>query len=375
MARVVIAGAGFGGLATATALRRALPLGELEIVLVDRRADFVMGLRKTWAVLGMDTIEAGRRELADIAGASVEMGEITRVDPRAHGVDIDGLTVAGDALVIAMGARQVPDAVPGLAEFGINVWDRAEAERARRTIDRLKRGRLVIGIFGLPYSCPPAPFELALLARDRLGPAVEVSIFSPASIALPVVGATESAKVERLLDERGIQFVAGRQATSVSAGQVKFADDSVEAFDVLLAVPPHRCPELLIDAGLAEPGGWLKPDPRTLETAYPGVYAVGDCTVITLAHGLALPKAGIFAEQQGEVVAARIVDRLNGREPAAVFGGEGYCYVETGGGEAARASGSFLADPVAVTISEPSAAALDEKREFERSRLSNWFGR
>ena len=375
MARVVIAGAGFGGLATATALRRALPLGELEIVLVDRRADFVMGLRKTWAVLGMDTIEAGRRELADIAGASVEMGEITRVDPRAHGVDIDGLTVAGDALVIAMGARQVPDAVPGLAEFGINVWDRAEAERARRTIDRLECGRLVIGIFGLPYSCPPAPFELALLARDRLGPAVEVSIFSPASIALPVVGATESAKVERLLDERGIQFVAGRQATSVSAGQVKFADDSVEAFDVLLAVPPHRCPQVLIDAGLAEPGGWLKPDPRTLETAYPGVYAVGDCTVITLAHGLALPKAGIFAEQQGEVVAARIVDRLNGREPAAVFGGEGYCYVETGGGEAARASGSFLADPVAVTISEPSAAALDEKREFERSRLSNWFGR
>ena len=375
MARVVIAGAGFGGLATATALRRALPLGELEIVLVDRRADFVMGLRKTWAVLGIDTIEAGRRELADIAGASVEMGEITRVDPRAHGVDIDGLTVAGDALVIAMGARQVPDAVPGLAEFGINVWDRAEAERARRTIDRLERGRLVIGIFGLPYSCPPAPFELALLARDRLGPAVEVSIFSPASIALPVVGATESAKVERLLDERGIQFVAGRQATSVSAGQVKFADDSVEAFDVLLAVPPHRCPQVLIDAGLAEPGGWLKPDPRTLETAYPGVYAVGDCTVITLAHGLALPKAGIFAEQQGEVVAARIVDRLNGREPAAVFGGEGYCYVETGGGEAARASGLFLADPVAVTISEPSAAALDEKREFERSRLSNWFGR
>ena len=375
MARVIVAGAGFGGIATAAALRLAASRDELDIVLVDRHHDFVMGLRKTWAALGMGTLDDGRRALADIVGVTVEAGEIRRVNPQARAIEIDGRTLEGDALVLALGARQAPEIIPGLAELGINIWDPTQVERARAAIASLGRGRLLIGIFGTPYSCPPAPFEFALLARDRLGPTVEIAVFSPAPIALPVVGASESAKVERLLADRGIAFLAGRQATSVAEHEVRFGDGPAEAFGVLLAIPPHRCPEVLVEAGLAQPGGWVKPDPQTLETVHGGVFAIGDCTVITLANGLALPKAGIFAEQEGEVVAARIGARLAGREPTAVFGGEAFCYLETGGGQAALASGSFLADPVAVRISDPTATALEEKREFERSRLRAWFGR
>jgi sulfide:quinone oxidoreductase len=372
--RIVIAGAGFGGIATAAALRRELTPAEAEVVLIDRRDDFVMGLRKTWVIMGAAALDEGRRRLTDIRDIEVVRGEIERVDTSGRSVTVAGRDISGDSLVLALGARQAPENVPGLAEYGINAWDRDQAERARQAVAGLTAGRLVVGIFGMPYACPPAPFELALLARDRLPSAVEVVVFSPAPLALPVLGQTESAKVERLLTDRGIDFMTGHQAAHVERGAVHFADGTSLGFDALLAVPVHVCPQVLLDAGLAQPGGWIKPDPRTLEIDQPGVYAIGDCTVIPLANGLALPKAGIFAQLEGEVVAARIAARIAGREPTATFAGEGYCYLETGAGEAARASGTFMSDPVAVTISEPTSAAVDDKYEFESSRLAAWFG-
>ena len=343
--------------------------------MIDRRDDFVMGLRKTWAVLRIEPLGAGIRSLNGLGGVEFVRGEIGAIDTSSRSVMVDGQAIAGDALVLALGAQQDMNALPGLGEHAINAWDRDEVGRAAAAVGAMTSGqRLLIGIFGAPYSCPPAPFELALLARDRLGPDVEITVFSPAPIALPVVGPFESAKVERMLADADIGFLPRHQPQAVRDHRVEFADGSSKYFDVLLAVPVHRCPEVLVAAGLAEPGGWVKTDRQILETGQANVYAIGDCTVIPLANGLALPKAGIFAELQGEVVAARILAHVHGGEPSSAFAGEGFCFVETGGGRAAKASGAFLADPVAVSISEPTTAALAEKTEFENSRLSKWFG-
>lgn len=375
MHRVVIAGAGFGGLATAAALRREAAPSDLEIVLVDRRVDFVMGLRKTWAALGMAPLADGLRPLSWVRDVEVHSGSIERVEPARRSLTVDGRTIEGDALVLALGAIHDMNSVVGLADHGLNIWDRDQSDRVRLAIDQMDTGRLLIGIFGMPYSCPPGPFEFALLARDRLGPKSQVTVFSPAPIVLPVAGPVQSAKVEQLLSDRDIRLLTKHQPVAVHAGRVEFADGSSESFDVLLAVPAHRVPEVLVTAGLAEAGGWVTPNPRTLETSLSDVYAIGDCTVLPLANSLALPKAGIFAELEGEVVAARILARATGREPAATFAGEGACFVETGGGRAAEVNGQFFADPVAVSISDPTSTALDGKLEFERSRLQGWFGR
>lgn len=374
MARVVIAGGGFGGISAAVHLTRALGPGS--VTLIDRRPDFAMGLRKAWAVFGIEGLQPGTRGLSELAGVDVVQAEVSAVEPTARALEVDGRRIAGDALVLALGAQHASGLVPGLAEHGINVWDRAEAERAKAALGALDRGRLVIGVFGMPYSCPPAPYEFALLARDHLPDEVDVTVFTPAPMALSIAGREQSARLEGLLARRGVRFLSERRATGVSASAVTFADDSQAAFDVLLAVPPHRCPSVLVDAGLAEAGGWVKPDPRTLEVAgVADVYAVGDCTVIELANGMALPKAGVFAGAQGEVVAARIAARLRGEEPIATFAGDGVCYLETGRGEAAKTHGAFLADPPQVEVTSPDPATLEEKREFERSRLAEWFGR
>jgi sulfide:quinone oxidoreductase len=267
--------------------------------------------------------------------------------------------------------------MPGLTDHGIDVWDPSNAGRAHDALAALGRGRLLVAVFGTPYPCPPGPFELALLAKDALvarGADVAVEVVVPMPIALPVVGPVQSGKVEALLENAGIALHRGVAATSVEPGVVHLADGRHLAFDLLLAVPPHRVPQLLVDAGLARPGGWVEVDPRTLATPFAGVYAVGDATAIPLAHGMPLPKAGLFAEAEGYVVAERIAAGLAGREPTVTFDGSGLCYAETGGGQAVEIQAHFYADPPGADIVGPSADAMTGKAAFESERLRSWFG-
>lgn len=375
MATVVVAGGGFGGIATAVALRERLGDDD-EVVLVDRRETFVVGFRKTWVVTGHGSLADGTRRLDRIRGVRFVRGSIESVLPAERALIVDGSRIDADALVLALGADRTPQAVPGLAEHAIDAWDPAAADAARGALEAFPGGHLVIGVFGTPYPCPPGPYELALLARERLttrGASADVTVFAPTPISLPIAGPSECTKLDSELAAAGVAFLPGRAATEVIDGAVRFADASTLSFDLLLAVPPHRVPSVLSDAGLAQPGGWVKVDPRTLETGVAGVYAIGDTTGIMLANGLPLPKAGLLAELEGQVVAERIAARLRGEEPRATFDGEAFCFIEVGGGQAMRVGGRFLDDPPAVEISSPSAELRRHKEAFEVERLERWF--
>jgi sulfide:quinone oxidoreductase len=375
--RVLVLGGGFGGIATAVALRHRLPAGD-EIVLVERRPTFVMGLRKNWGLVGASTLEAGERSLALLADRGVEIvaGEIRAIRPEAREADVDGRTIVADALVVALGAQRDPDRVPGFREHAIDVYDRAANATGAAAIDAFAGGRVVVGIFGAPYPCPPAPFELALLVAERLdarGVPGGIFVFSPQAGSLPILGEAGCAAFDGRLAGEGITFRPKTAATAVESGAVVAADTRIP-FDLLLGVPPHRVPPVVVDAGLAEPGGWVKVDPRTLETRVPGVFAIGDVTAIPLAGGQALPKAGVFAHAQGEVVAARIADGFAGREPAATFDGRGMCFLETGRGRATMVRGDFFATPPDVALADATPEHLEAKHAFESDRLAAWFG-
>jgi sulfide:quinone oxidoreductase len=378
MTRVLVLGGGFGGIATAVALRKQLP-EEAEVVLVDRREDFVMGLRKTWYVLGISPMAYGERPLAQLARSGIvyRHGEIEAINPGARSATVDGEVLEADAVVIALGARHAPEEIPGLAQRGLQAWTRDGLERVAAGIDAFRGGRAVVGVFGQPYSCPPAPYELALLLADRLedrGIDAEISVFTPAPITLPIVGAAGCVPLDGRLVDRGVAFLPGRVAEAVDPSSVRFTDGATLPFDLLLAVPPHRVPSVLVDAGLAGAQGWIKVDSRTLETGHDGVYAIGDCTAIGLTNGMGLPKAGLFAQKEGETVAARIAARLGGEEPTATFDGSGACYIEMGGGEASKVSGHFFADPPIAELTLPSHEQREEKERFEAERLAAWFG-
>jgi len=378
MARSLVLGAGFGGIACAIAIRDQLP-PEDEVMLVDRREDFVMGLRKTWHLLGMSPLAYGTRHLSVLADRGIEVvtGEITAVNATDRSATIDGRRLEADALVVALGARHATEAVPGLAEHGFNVWSHDGLEHARPAVDAFRGGRAVVGIFGMPHACPPAPYELALLLADRFEERsidAQVTVFTPAPITLPIVGAAGCANLDTRLEERDVAFLPARTAGDVSEGAVHFTGHADLEFDLLLAVPPHRAPTVLVDAGLAPIDGWMKVDRATLETDHPGVWAIGDCTAIGLSNGMTLPKAGLFAEREGEVVAARIAATLRGEEPTATFDGRGACFIEMGGGEASMIQGDFFADPPAVELTASSHEQREAKERFEEERLTRWFG-
>jgi sulfide:quinone oxidoreductase len=378
MKRVVILGAGFGGLAAATRLRQRLPEGH-EILLADRRAHFVAGLRKSWALAGTAEFRPGERPLAALESRGIRFlqAEIESIDPTNRSAVIGGERFEADALIVALGTHHAPETVPGFLEHAHNIYDRAALPRAAEAVRSFGGGRLGIGIFASPYVCPPAPFEMACLLREALigrGVDADVEVFSPAALTLPVLGQSSCSVIEARLAERGVAFLANHKASSIEAGAVHFASGP-RRYDLILGVPPHRCPSAVTESGLADGGAWARVDPATLETRFPGVYAIGDCTEITLAHGLPLPKAGVFAEAQGIVVAERIAAAARGERTDARFTGEGYCYLEIGEGKAIRVAGNFLAAPApAVEVEEPSTQAFDSKRAFESDRLREWFG-
>jgi sulfide:quinone oxidoreductase len=377
MKRVLILGGGFGGLAAAHTLRQRLDPGD-EILLADRRGHFMVGFRKTWALTGMSTLEAGMRPLAALERRGIKLlqGDVTRLEPAARAAEIDGRWVEADAILVALGAELAAAAVPGFRDHALNVYDREEIPQAAEVLRGMNGGRLVIGVFGPVYKCPPAPYEMALLASEafeRRGAKVEIELFTPLPMSMPLIGRAGSDLVEGRMATRGINFLPNHKATGVERGAVQFGEGR-RHFDVLLGIAPHRSPAVVREAGLAEAGGWVKVNSRTLETPFEGVYAAGDVVEIAMANGKPLPKAGVFAEAMGQTAAERIAAQLAGRETRAEFSGEGGCYLEAGSGDGMVVRGQFLAEPApAVALEGPAPQYLDEKFRFETERLENWL--
>lgn len=378
MHRVLVLGGGFGGIATAVALRERLAPAD-EVVLVERRPTFVMGLRKNWALAGTSTIAEGERSLATLEGRGIKVvqGTIESIDPGARAAVVDGERLDADAVVVALGAQRDPDAIPGFREHAIDAYDVAESAASAAAIDAFRGGRVIVGIFGAPYPCPPGPYELALLLMERFD-ANDIPggmlVFTPQAGSLPILGTAGCAAFDGRLVNAGITFRPKTVAESVEDGFVVTGDGVRLPFDLLIGVPPHRVPPVVAASGLTGGGPWVPVDRATLQTSFPGVYAIGDVTAIPLANGNPLPKAGVFAHAEGEVVATRIADHLAGRQPTATFTGNGMCFLETGRGRATMVAGDFYADPPAVSLREDSEANFEAKRAFEADRLRAWFG-
>ena len=377
MKRILILGGGFGGLATAHELRRLRP--DDEIIVVDRATQFMVGFRKTWTLLGDEPLDAGRGRLVDLQkfGITFRHGVVTRIDPAARAAVIDGERVEADALVVALGSRLATEAVSGFAEHVHNLYDPRTLAEVRRAIHDFKGGRVSVGVYGLPYKCPPAPYEIAIMTREffqNKGVEAHMEVFTPLPMSLPIVGSAGCGVIEARLTGRDIGFLPAHAATAVEPGAVFFGDER-RAYDLLLGVPPHRCPQVVLESGLAGDGDWARADTLTLETAFDGVYAIGDVTAINMANGNPLPMAGVFAEGEGIVVARRIAATFDGRDPEATFAGEGGCFLEVGEEQAMVVEGRFLAHPDPdVSLSPASAENLQKKKQFERERLQAWFG-
>ena len=382
MAEIVILGAGFGGLATAHALRPALTQGHT-VTLIDRSSRLLMGLSKLCVLVDERSPEAGcgDRTRLNASGIRVIEAEVTHVDRAARRVRTSAGDHPYDYLIVAMGAETAPDAIPGLP-VPSNLYDRAQVPGLRDQLKTITKGTVAIVVCGTPYKCPPAPFEAAMLVDSFLRArgvrdSVALEVVIPDPNPMPVAGPSAGQQARALLQERGITLRANAKLTRVdsAAGELFFAQGERLRYDILLAIPPHRAPLCVKEAGLTDASGWIPVDPETLATSDPQVWAVGDVTAIRLPGSGMLPKAGIMAELQGEVVGQNLLGTLEGGGTKRTFDGSGYCFFEVGGHRAMMLHGAFYSEPGnRVRFEAPSTEAYAMKERFESERLARWFG-
>jgi len=373
--RIVVLGAGFAGLELATLLSDALG-DDVDVTLIDKDNAFVFGYSKLDVMFGRTTLDAIRLEYGDIAKPGVRFLQqtITAIDPAARRVTTDGGVHEGDFLVVALGADYDFDATPGLAEGGNEFYSVAGAERLGELLPTFTQGRAIVGVCGAPFKCPPAPSEAALLLHDHLSARgvradCEISFVIPFGTPIPPSPDTSRALLDAFA-ERDIEFVPDRRVSSLDPKRhVAVLDDgSEQPYELFLGVPKHRAPDVVLASGMTE-DGYVPVNPKTLETRFPGVYAVGDVATI------GVPKAGVFSEGAARVVAASLIARLRDGEQPGPYDGLGSCYIEFGGGRVGRVDVDFLSGPKPTgTFQEPSVALVAEKEHFGSSRRARWFG-
>jgi sulfide:quinone oxidoreductase len=376
--RVVVLGAGFGGLELTSILSETLG-DTIDLVLIDKADGFVFGYSKLDVMFGRLTPDAVHHAYRDIVKPGVRFRQeaVTAIDPVARRVTTEANTYDADVLVVALGADYDVAATPGLAEGGHEFYSVAGAAALRDVIPRFERGPAIVGVCGKSFKCPPAPSETALLLHDDLTArgrrsATEISVVMPFGTPVPPSPDT-SAAILAAFEERGIRFVKDNLVRALDPGRtVAVLSDGTEMpYALFLGIPVHRVPDVVVRSGLAaHPHDWVPVNKQTLETKFPGVYAVGDV------NGVGTPKAGVFAEGAARVVAAAIIATIRGGPSPEPYTGRGACYVEFGHELVGRVDVDFLSGPKPTgAFQAPSTALAAEKAHFGASRVQRWFGR
>ena len=379
---VLVLGGGVGGLVAASVLRRELA-PEDRVVLVERASKHTFWPSLLWLMSGSRKAEQVERDLEPLArrGIEVRHGEITEIDPERRRVVVGGEELTGDALVVSLGADLVPERVPGLAEAGGNFYTVDGAKQVYDQASSLQAGRVAVVVADVPFKCPAAPYEAAmllesLLRRRKVRDQVTVTVYAAEPAPMGVAGPEVSRGVVEFVRQRGIDYLPSTKLTRVDAsGKRLHFDTGAEAqFDVLAVVPPHAAPEAVRHSPVAGPNGWIPMDPATCETRFENVFAIGDVTTVPLKLGKPLPKAGVFAHGQAEAVAHTLAARLRGRGKEQKFDGHGECFIEMGGGAAGFARGNFYAEPAPqVQMYRAGRHWHAAKVAFERNWWRTWF--
>ncbi len=374
--RVVVLGAGFGGLELSTLVREACG-DAAAITLVDKAPGFVFGFSKLDVMFGKDSAEHVTHLYSDavMPGVTFVGAEVTAIDPVARVVQTTAGAVAADILVVALGCGVDPSATPGLVEGGHEFYTNAGAFALRQTLADFDGGRVVVGVTSTPFKCPPAPSEAAMLMHEFLS---ERGLRDRSQIALvmpfgrPVPPSPEaSAAILARFDEFDIEWHPDSVVTGLDPERrvVMRSGHEEMPYDLFLGVPRHVAPDVVVSAGLTV-DGWIPVDPHTMSTSFPDVYAVGDVTSV------GTPKAGVFAEGQARIVAEHVIARVQGRASGARYDGAGRCYLEFGEGAVAQVDVTFAAGEAPHgTLFGPDESLQRDKNAFGTDRVQRWFGR
>jgi sulfide:quinone oxidoreductase len=356
---ILILGGGIGGLVAANELQRLLS-DEHRVVLVEKNPKHTFAPSYLWLMTGDRRPEQITQDVRQLVrpGVDLLLAEGQTIDIANSTVQTSTQMLHYDYLVIALGAELSPETIPGLVESAHTFYTLDGAVRLRDALPDFGGRTVAVVVSALPYKCPGAPHEGAMLIADffrkrGLDRKVEVHLFTPESQPMPVAGPALGEAVKQMLGNNGVSFHPLHKLTRVDtdARELHFEEKDAFQYDLLVAIPPHRGSRVVREAGLTNEAGWIPVNRLTLQTQHGGVYALGDTTAISIPGrwkpdvSLMLPKAGVFAHAQAKVVAQRIAAEITEVGEPSEFPGVGYCMLEAGESMAGFAFGDFFAEP------------------------------
>jgi len=319
---ILILGGGVGGIVTANSLRAKLPT-EHRIIVIEKNTEYLFTPSLLWVMVGWRRPGQISKSLHRLLhqGVEVVQAEVRAIDP---------------------GSQQVVTS-SGKLDYAVDLWT---------SLQSFEGGRLAVLVSSLPYKCPAAPYETALLIDDYLRKRgirerCELDVYTPELLPMGVAGTAMGKAVVGMMESNGIRFNPQLKPKEIDPlrKELHFENHGSSPFDLLAGVPPHVPAQAVKESPLSNDSGWIPVNKLTLQTNQENVYAIGDIAAITLTNGKPLPKAGVFAEGQALTVAQRISMEVHGLTANTEFDGLGFCWIETGSGSAGFASGEFYAEP------------------------------
>src|SRR5215472_16854722 len=373
--RILVLGGGTGGTLLANRLRRQLDRATAEIIVVDADDEHVYQPGLLFVPFGLakpeDLVRPRQRQLR--RGVVFRRAAVDRVDMAQDVVWLaDGDSLAYDVLVVATGARLMPEETDGLTGPGWNekvltFYDLAGAVALRQALSAFSGGRLTVAVMDMPIKCPVAPLEFCFLAdwyfsvrgiRDK----VDLAYVTPLDGAF--TKATCNRELSGLLKDKGISLVTEFNTGEVDgqAGRLISFDGREVPFDLSVVIPLHGG-QAYVDRspGLSDALGFVPSDERTLRAkARPNVFVIGDAADIPAS------KAGSVAHFEGEVLARNIASYLAGEPLSAAFDGHANCFIESGFGKALLIDFNYETEPVTGRFPGPVGLPL-----LKESRLNH----
>lgn len=359
MKTIVTLGGGVGGIITANELRKRLPK-EHRIILVEKNKIHSFAPSFLWLMTGDRKKEEITKDISTLLlkGIDIINEEVLKINVDENLVETSGRKIEYDYLVVALGAAMHPESLPGIPSGSFNYYTLEGAEKLHSELQYFTKGKIAVVITSLPYKCPAAPYEGALLISDFFEKKnnrdkIDISIYTPEPFPMPVGGPGLGEAVKQVLVSKKINLFTQHKIFEVESSrkELLFEANGKYNYDMLIIIPQHKAPSVILSSKLAGENGWIPVDRSTLLTKFPNVYAIGDVVSITIPGKwkpdvpLMLPKAGIFAHLQGEIAAERISSEIKGKISKAEFCGDGFCMLEAGEHSAGFAYGNFFGEP------------------------------